>query len=104
MGFFPMAPQMGVVAEGFQTGLSNDLAAIGFIGVLAIFLRAYSLGGGTYTGIEAVANGMQIMREPKVKTGKRTMGVHGNFACCPFRWSLLMLSALEYSPGSRDRP
>jgi hypothetical protein len=43
------------------------------VGVLAIFLRAYSLGGGTYTGIEAVANGMQIMREPKVKTGKRTM-------------------------------
>jgi len=31
------------------------------------------LGGGTYTGIEAVSNGLQIMRDPKVKTGKRTM-------------------------------
>ena len=38
-----------------------------------IFLRAYSLGGGTYTGIEAVSNGMQIMREPKVHNGKKTM-------------------------------
>src|SRR6202022_4487575 len=38
-----------------------------------IFLRAYSLGGGTYTGIEAVSNGLQIMREPRVATGKRTM-------------------------------
>src|SRR5207244_2203816 len=27
----------------------------------------------TYTGIEAVSNGVQIMREPKVRTAKRTM-------------------------------
>jgi hypothetical protein len=39
----------------------------------ALFMRAYSMGGGTYTGIEAVSNGLQIMREPKVKTAKRTM-------------------------------
>src|SRR5207237_2024142 len=38
-----------------------------------LFVRAYSLGGGTYTGIEAVSNGLQIMREPRVQTGKRTM-------------------------------
>jgi hypothetical protein len=33
-------------------------------------------GAGTYTGIEAVSNGLQLMREPKVETGKRTMA-HG---------------------------
>ena len=38
-----------------------------------LFLHAYSLGGGTYTGIEAVSNGMPIMQEPRVKNGKRTM-------------------------------
>ena len=43
------------------------------VGILAIFLRAFSMGGGTYTGIEAVSNAMNIMREPKVQTGKRTM-------------------------------
>ena len=43
------------------------------LGALALFVRAYSLGGGTYTGIEAVSNGVQIMREPKVRTAKRTM-------------------------------
>src|SRR6185436_18321874 len=32
-----------------------------------------ALGGGTYTGIEAVSNGLQIMREPRIATGKRTM-------------------------------
>jgi hypothetical protein len=36
-------------------------------------MRAYSLGGGTYTGIEAVSNGVGLMREPRVQTAKRTM-------------------------------
>jgi hypothetical protein len=31
------------------------------------------MGAGTYTGIEAVSNGLPILREPKVQTGKRTM-------------------------------
>ena len=38
-----------------------------------LLMRAYSLGGGTYTGIEAVSNGIGIMREPRVQTAKRTM-------------------------------
>jgi hypothetical protein len=41
--------------------------------MLLLFMRAYSLGGGTFTGIEAVSNGLQIMREPREQTGKRTM-------------------------------
>jgi hypothetical protein len=45
----------------------------GWIAFFGILMTAYSLGGGTYTGIEAVANGMNTLREPKVKTGKRTM-------------------------------
>ena len=95
-GIFAHAPQIGMVAGGFQSGLSNDLAAVGIIGVLAIFFRAYSLGSGTYTGIEAVANGMQIMREPKVKTGKRTMGymaislaiLSGGLFLCYLLWNI----------------
>ncbi len=41
--------------------------------MLFIFLHAYSMGAGTYTGIEAVSNSMPVMREPRVATGKRTM-------------------------------
>jgi len=62
-------PTLSKVSSNFQ----SDLGSIGFIGVMLILLRAYSLGGGTYTGIEAVSNGLQIMRDPKVQTGKRTM-------------------------------
>ena len=72
-GIFSHTSGFGAVSSGIQSNLSTDLSAIGLIGVLAIFFRAYSLGAGTYTGIEAVANGLQIMREPKVQTGKRTM-------------------------------
>ncbi len=46
---------------------------LGMLGVLALFLRAFSLGGGTFTGIEAVSNSTAILREPRVETGKRTM-------------------------------
>lgn len=55
--------------EHFQGGVSS----LGGWGLFLIFLRAYSMGGGTYTGIEAVSNGLGILREPKIATGKRTM-------------------------------
>jgi len=46
------------------------------LGAMAfILLRGYSLGAGTYTGIEAVSNGLQILRPPQVKTGKKTMAL-----------------------------
>jgi amino acid transporter len=46
---------------------------LGWVAVSALLLRAYSLGGGTYTGIEAVSNNVQALAEPRVKTGKWTM-------------------------------
>jgi amino acid transporter len=51
-------------------GAVSDL---GLAGVGVILLRAFSLGGGTFTGIEAVSNGVGILREPRVENGKRTM-------------------------------
>jgi amino acid transporter len=51
----------------------DNAHAIGWIVLMAIFFRAYSMGGGTYTGIEAVSNGLPILREPKTVTGKHTM-------------------------------
>ncbi len=66
----PEVPRVaGEVSQGFRSGL----AELGAVGLFAVFLRAYSMGAGTYTGIEAVSNGIQIMREPKVHTARRTM-------------------------------
>ncbi|HEY5997117.1 MAG TPA: APC family permease, partial [Candidatus Deferrimicrobiaceae bacterium] len=74
-GIFGNLGQLPTVVGEAHAHFGRDLldSKIGMIGLLAIFFRAYSLGGGTYTGIEAVSNGLQIMREPKVQTGKRTM-------------------------------
>jgi len=62
-----------VVAGGLRDGFSSGLQTLGIGGMLLLVAHAYSLGGGTYTGIEAVSNGMPIMREPRVRTGRRTM-------------------------------
>jgi len=78
-----------VVALGFALGthaaqgaelvahISQDATAakdqLGYLGMFLLILRAYTMGAGTYTGIEAVSNGLPILREPKVRTGKRTM-------------------------------
>ncbi len=72
-GILSHLPQIGPVVHGIRTDFNSGLSTLGGMGMLALFLRAYSMGAGTYTGIEAVSNGMQIMREPKVHTGKKTM-------------------------------
>jgi amino acid transporter len=70
----------------------ESLKDLGVWGMGLILLRAYSLGGGTYTGIEAVSNGLQILREPRVATGKRTMTYMA--ASLAFTASGLLLSYL----------
>lgn len=52
------------------TSLANE-AGIFFL--IALFIRAYGIGGGTYTGIEAVSNAINLLKEPRVHTGKLTM-------------------------------
>ena len=45
----------------------------GWAHVAALMLLAYSQGGGTYTGLEAVSNNVNVLAEPRVRTGKATM-------------------------------
>lgn len=72
-GIFIHLPEAFTVAQEVQQGFQSGLSQLGGWGLFLVFLHAYSLGGGTYTGIEAVSNGVGILREPKVATGKRTM-------------------------------
>jgi amino acid transporter len=72
-GVLKHVPEIGAVAGGVRAGFQGGLATLGLGGMALLFLRAFSMGGGTFTGIEAVSNGLQIMREPRVHNGKRTM-------------------------------
>jgi len=66
-------PELGTHAARTTSEVSAGSAGIGTLAMVFLILRAYSMGAGTYTGIEAVSNAMPILREPKVPTAKRTM-------------------------------
>lgn len=62
-----------VVAHETAVQVRQTHGEMGLLGMGFLLLRAFSMGAGTYTGIEAVSNGLSILREPRVTTGKRTM-------------------------------
>jgi amino acid transporter len=66
---------VGQVSVEVRGNVARTTAALGLFGSLKLALHAYSMGGGTYTGIEAVSNGVGLMREPRVRTAKRTMAL-----------------------------
>ncbi len=71
--FISNVGQMPVLLHATRLDISQTHSEIGILGMLLIILRAYSMGAGTFTGIEAVSNGIPILRDPKVKTAKKTM-------------------------------
>ena len=73
LGVVPNAADVPALASTTYQKTIGDIQGLGLWATLFIVLHAYSLGGGTYTGIEAVSNGLQALREPRVETGKRTM-------------------------------
>jgi amino acid transporter len=72
-GFLLHLPMIPQTAHAISSDFHMGLTTLGIGGMLLLFMRAYSMGAGTYTGLEAVSNGLPIMREPQVQTGRRTM-------------------------------
>src|SRR5260370_32420000 len=54
-------------------GTSELSGQVGWTGVAALLLIAYSQGGGTYTGIEAGSNNVNGLAEPRRQAGQVTM-------------------------------
>ncbi len=67
--------RLPAVFRDAATDFHASAHSLGMIPLLLLILRAYSMGGGTYTGLEAVSNGVSMLREPRIVTGKRTMGL-----------------------------
>lgn len=59
------------IAGQVETGIRDP--NLGLFAMMALLLHAYSLGAGTYTGLEAVSNSMPVIREPRVHNAKKTM-------------------------------
>ncbi len=72
-GFLIKSPELPTITRGAIDQVHTGISTVGVLGLAIIFFRAYSMGAGTYTGIEAVSNALPILREPRTVTGKRTM-------------------------------
>lgn len=72
-GIVLQVPHAPDVARQIGQGFSGGWEALGAAGMLTLFIGAFVIGGGTYTGIEAVSNGLPLLREPRVANAKRTL-------------------------------
>jgi hypothetical protein len=72
-GILRHAGDLGALIPDTVRETRGAAAELGTLGLAVVLLRAFALGGGTFTGIEAVSNGVGILREPRVENGKRTM-------------------------------
>jgi amino acid transporter len=70
---FTHLPEAKTVADRSMSEMSGTISQLGIFGTIILMLKAYSMGAGTYTGIEAVSNGIPNLREPKVQTAQKTM-------------------------------
>lgn len=65
--------ELGSIIPTAVEDTQNMADEVGWAAVLALFFKAFSMGGGTYTGLESVSNAANNLAEPRVKTGKATM-------------------------------
>ncbi len=61
------------LVDSTRGDIHSSISEIGFWGAIFLIIRAYSMGAGTFTGIEAVSNGIAVLREPRVETARHTM-------------------------------
>ena len=74
-GALPQAESAGYTVE------HQDLATAGLI---LLFLRAFASGCSALTGVEAIANGVQAFRRPKITNAQRTLVTMGFIAVTAF--------------------
>jgi amino acid transporter len=99
IGIGAHATDVGRVSSEVHQSVSSSLRTLGGAGVVLLFVRAYSMGGGTYTGIEAVSNGLAMMREPRVETAKRTMVLMATSLAITAGGILLLYLLFGLDPG-----
>jgi amino acid transporter len=67
------APQLsGQLTHAFS-GAVRLSQTTGWMFVVALLVRAYGLGGSTYSGVEAVSNNINLVAEPRIRNGRIVM-------------------------------
>lgn len=73
--FISKSPDLVTTVNDTTADYKSSVAQLGMLGTFFIILKAYTMGAGTFTGIEAVSNGMPILREPRLSTARKTMNL-----------------------------
>ncbi len=66
------------LAESAQYGVQAQ--SITQVGMILLFLRAFASGSSALTGVEAISNGVQAFRPPKIKNAQATLVIMGAVA------------------------
>jgi amino acid transporter len=74
------------------------------IGIILLLLRAFASGCSALTGVEAIANGVQAFRHPKIKNAQRTLVLMGGIAIVLFAGvvTLALFSQVHYVEHTVD--
>ncbi|MFK4790404.1 APC family permease [Microbacterium sp. ZW T5_56] len=72
--------------------------------VVLLVLRAFSSGCSALTGVEAVSNGVQAFRRPKIRNAQTTLAIMGTIAACLFAGlvALALISGIHYAENPCD--
>ena len=64
---------VSTISSTVASDIHSSYTELGLFGFVFLILKAFSMGAGTFTGIEAVSNGMPMLSEPRVQTARKTM-------------------------------
>ena len=67
------APRFVSMWDNASTDIRSLSNQAGWTFVAAVFLRAFALGGSTYSGVESISNHVNLLAEPRLKNGRMTM-------------------------------
>lgn len=82
---------IGDIFEGSIQGTVSQMQAVGWVAVLAVFAKGFFLGGGTYTGIEAASDCIQLSRYRQSAERRRKLLV---YVACALAFGAASFSAL----------
>lgn len=82
----------------------TDPANLTQIAFILLLLRAFASGCSALTGVEAVANGVQAFRRPKIKNAQKTLVLMGSIAIVLFIgiMALALISKVHYAESACD--
>ncbi|MHC5797876.1 APC family permease [Lacisediminihabitans sp. FW035] len=82
----------------------KDPASLTQIAFILLLLRAFASGCSALTGVEAVANGVQAFRRPKIKNAQMTLVLMGSIAIVLFVgiMALALISKVHYAENACD--